>query len=168
MTRHVVAAVTASLAILFLLVRAPANEVLASPTDVLSVKRVDATCTGYCVVCQWGAPEHAADDAPGSNYDALEGDGWHMSCRYPGNCTGHNCGASFGDDEEQPNISELFDQVGQAVLHGNEDQLRVILDRHGKSVHFDVERQAIQIQACDGDIIAHYPVDPAVAVGLLQ
>jgi hypothetical protein len=139
------------------------SDVFASSRGILSAAVTPKTpCTGYCVICNWGPPQHNA--AEYGHGDAGEGDGWHMDCQYPDNCSGHQCDASSPSPEEiLLNRDALLRQVSNAVLTSDVAQVKQLLLHNPKRLHFSAERHAVQLTACDGAVVANYPIADRIA-----
>lgn len=137
------------------------EEVLASPAKILSLRFAPVPCTGYCVVCA-GGPGHVAFQVSCpecTNKDASQGDQWHDECQASSNCSGHQCSESSPSPEEVALTDEaLFNQVSAAHRSRNGAELRRLMRANPRRLHFVATRSAVQITACDGAVIAHYPV----------
>lgn len=151
-------------------------EVLASSTDILLAERNVEPCTGYCVSC--AASGHAADASPSvcdpswCNPDAKAGGGWHTTCSGAATCGDHSCSGGEADAAagESLNLSmdELYAAVGSALVRANAAAVSQLLQDNPKRLHLEADRQALQVVACDGAVIAHYPIDDDMAGALLR
>lgn len=148
-------------------------EVLANPSDVLRVGRTLRACTGYCVSCAQAG--HAADAAPTEcdpswcTPDAKVGSGWHTACTGETTCDDHACSGGASDDDAEAlamTMDALFSEVGNAIVGEDFDELHALLAANPRRLHVAANRQALQIVACDGDVIAHYPLSDVAAHAL--
>lgn len=57
----------------------------------------------------------------------------------------------------------LFSEVTEAVRREDTSALRALLVGNPLRVHWVGEQRAVQLTACDGAVIAHYPVSRAMA-----
>jgi len=141
---------------------APRREVLARSRDVLSAAKF-TDCTGNCSICETDG--HKATESGTKN--ASPGSGWHGNCAGYPDCLDHQCDASSPSPEEQTlNSNALFREVGDAVIQDDEAALRSLLSHNPQRLHYVARRTAIQITACDGSVIAHYPISVDLAVRL--
>lgn len=132
-------------------------------------------CAGYCVACV-GQGGHAAgtggstcDDGQCTGQDANEGDGWHLDCKYPSNCSGHICNPDFAVMESAALDSDsLLRLVNDALLVDDMQALESLMVSNPERVRINPARAAVQVLACDGQIAAHYPVTPTVITTLLE
>lgn len=148
-------------------------EVLASQSEVLLAERNTRVCTGYCVACaQTG---HAASltppDCPSSSCpgDSNPGSGWHSTCEGGNTCGDHSCNGGEADDDAEElalGMSELHAALGAALVNEDVSALSNLLQQNPKRLHVVEARQAVQITACDGAVIAHYPMQEGLLSAL--
>lgn len=149
----------------------PVNS-LVSLDGVLSAAFVDAACDGYCVACQ-GGPGHVAGSTPPEcpechQQDASAGDGWHSSsCMGANNCTNHNCLESDDFDDDEVANSELLATLGQSLMAQDAHAIADLLRAHSTQLELSRDRSALQVFACDGMVIAHYPVSTKLLESLM-
>lgn len=144
------------------------NEVLARSNDVLSADlSLGPPCTQYCVACLGGPGHTAGNSEPGSAPDAAEGHGWHTACSGNSDCSEHACGDQFASGEiADLSSTDLFNEVSRAVLREDATTLRRLLAANPKRFHYVAARAAVQVTACDGDVVAHYPLTVALLTNL--
>ncbi len=135
--------------------------VLVNSQELLSHPFRESECTGYCVECPLEAG-HAADVTPPScpecvEQDAVEGGGWHTLCDGRPNCSNHECNPENFDFAALSN-GEIVDAVGSALLTRDQMSLVGLLTQHPGRVEISFARSAVQVLACDGEVIAHYPI----------
>jgi hypothetical protein len=53
-------------------------------------------------------------------------------------------------------------------MRDDSDELAALLSVNTERLRFSAERSAMQILACDGEIVAHYPVSDDVRARLLE
>lgn len=141
--------------------------VLVKHSEVLSAPRTFTGCTGECDEerCP-GEGEHAAASG-GLDKNAGMGAGWHQNCGGLLGCADHACSETSPAPEELLfDTRSLFARVGEAVIENNVEELQDLLESNPKRLHFASRRDAVQITACDGAIVAHYPVASRVALKL--
>jgi hypothetical protein len=171
MTRRWLTAIGCVLGSPLLTMVVPKEDVLARAHDVLAAADM-VPCTGYCVVCIGSG--HAADVAPPGcetceNKDAAEGGGWHDNCLAASNCSNHSCNPeSPSPEDERLSAADLFRHVSDAARRQDATALRLLVQENPRRVHYMARRTAVQITACDGDVIAHYPLLKRVAAALAQ
>lgn len=173
MTKHMSSGIiSCALSALMLTLVAPKENVLARAHEVLAAAEAASACTGYCVACLYD-PGHAAEIAPPAcdpeicqNKDAVEGGGWHTNCLGANNCSNHECQESFASasaEERALSAPDLFRQVTDAVLREDGSALRSLVQQNPERARYVASRGAVQITACDGDVIAHYPIPNRVS-----
>lgn len=144
------------------------HEVLARSNDVLSVDRhLDVPCTQWCVACLGGPGHTAGNSEAGAVLDAAVGHGWHSNCSGASDCSEHTCGDQFASGEIAAlSSTDLFNAVSRAVLREDAATLRRLLAANPERFRYVAARDAVQVTDCDGDVIAHYPLAPALATTL--
>lgn len=144
------------------------QEVLAKADDILAAAADDA-CTAYCVACLTG-PGHAAGNSieGGGAPDAKEGPGWHTECEGANNCEEHACGDQLwgGGGNKELSAEELFAQVSDAVRRSDASAIEQLLTANPLRFYYVAERNAVQLAACNGDVVAHYPLTAAIVASL--
>lgn len=152
----------------------PRDEALARTNAILSAT-VAPECTGYCVICTStghvaGRPAMCEEPGICSSYDAAPGSGWHETiCGGWNTCEDHECAASFADDEEERlDNKELFRRVSDAVRQQDGTALRLLVSGNPRRVAYVGARHAVQISACDGDVIAHYELSARLEAKLTE
>jgi hypothetical protein len=146
---------------------ADAGAILAAP--------LPEACTGQCFECQLG-PGHVAgtvDECPECTLTHKQGGGWHpTTCTGASNCGNHDGCEEVGGGMDTVTAAEvaavdsrdLFVQVSRAVANEDGESLQQLLVANPRRLRYVADRGAVQIiAACDGDVIAHYPVASRVA-----
>jgi hypothetical protein len=113
-----------------------------------------------------GIPHHRAPLAQGSSGNNIRGDGSHVT-DYAGMCDGIYCSFMInwecvGDyigpkhPDCSPNLA-VRQELKRAVNEDDVVALRALAAAWPDHIEISVERSAVQIASCSGDIIAFYP-----------
>jgi len=128
-----------------------------------SVVRATEIAVG-CSKCSWCLNGHEAP--PGSDQNGI-----HDYCIPLADCNGHGpCSPESPIGLLETQVMELVDQF---VDSGDEEALYRMLSDFPEKAVLNLERRAVQITGCDGELVAHLPLehsvlDRAVSASLLQ
>lgn len=134
---------------------------LALPFAGAALTPCDIDCDDSELYCPSG--KHDAWDTTPNFYYWTRNGGVHA---YPQDCRDYSCGVRHGpycpNPEAVPMSGMDIENLRNAIQAEDGRRLAKILEKHSQELTLNVERSAVQLLDCNGAVVMHLPVAPAV------